>query len=106
MKKTKIKQDFKARKDLKKSIQIRPEPTKFSKKELDQALSVLISDEDLVTKALVIMSTFKDNKKMLYIALSKHLSRQNHERLSTIQSKRFDTAEKQNFKKLVLCWSL
>jgi hypothetical protein len=46
------------------------------------------------------MSTVKDNKKMIYIALSKHLASQNHERLSKIQSKLFDTSEKQNLKKL------
>jgi hypothetical protein len=40
------------------------------------------------------MSTFKDNKKMLYIALYKHISSQNPEKLSKIQSKLLDTAER------------
>jgi hypothetical protein len=46
------------------------------------------------------MSTFKVNKKMLYIALYNQLSSQYHEKLSKIQSKLLDTTEKQNLKKL------
>jgi hypothetical protein len=78
----------------------RHDPSRFSKKELYTALSVLISDEELDNKALMIVPTLKDNNKMLYIALSKHLSSQNHEKLSKIQSKLLDTAEEQNLKKL------
>jgi hypothetical protein len=51
-------------------------------------------------EALMILSRFKDNKNMIYSALSKHLSSQNHEKMSQIQSERFDSDEKQNLKKL------
>ena len=52
------------------------DPSKCSSSDLDKALAALISDEDLDNKAMMIMYTFKDNKKLLYIALSKHLATQ------------------------------
>jgi hypothetical protein len=48
----------------------------------------------------MIISTFRDNKKLLSVAFSKNLATQKHERLSTTQSKLLDTAEKQNLKNL------
>jgi hypothetical protein len=38
-----------------------PDNKKFSKKELDKALSALISDEEMDNKVIVIICTFKDN---------------------------------------------
>jgi hypothetical protein len=57
---TKRKQDDKGRQGkgreaLNVVISTRPEPTKFSKKELDNTRSPLITDEELENKALVIM---------------------------------------------------
>jgi hypothetical protein len=45
------------------------------------------------------MSTLKDNKKMFYIALSKHLFAKRRDNLSKMKSKLLDTAEKNNLKK-------
>jgi hypothetical protein len=96
--KTDIRHDAKTRKTLKEVTPTYPDNTKFSKKELDKALSALISYEEMDSKVLAIMFTFKENKKILYIALSKHLSSEHHKKLSKFQSKLLYTAE--NLKKL------
>jgi hypothetical protein len=44
-------------------------PSTLSNRELDKAILALISD-DLDNKAIMIVSTFKENSKNLYIALS------------------------------------
>jgi hypothetical protein len=49
-------------------------------------------------ESLMIISTFKDNTKILYADLSKNLSSQNQEKLSKIQSKLLDIAKKQTHK--------
>jgi hypothetical protein len=84
LRKPKINHDSKTRKILKADISTHPDPTKCSKKELYKALSAPISDEELDNKALVIISIFKYNKKMIYSALYKHLYSQNCEKLSKL----------------------
>jgi hypothetical protein len=55
-----------------------PDSTTLNKNDLDKAMSVLIIDEDLDNKniMIMIMSTFKNNKKMIKIYPAKHLTSQ------------------------------
>jgi hypothetical protein len=57
-------QDANTRNALKVAVPTHHDNNKVNKKELDKLLSVLIADEELDNKALVIMLTLKDRKKM------------------------------------------
>jgi hypothetical protein len=62
LRKQQKKEDLDTRKKLIKVETTYPDPTKLIIYEMDNSLVLLISDEELDNKSLLIMSTLKDNK--------------------------------------------